>query len=136
MAADEQRRPLAVVGEALIEARRAVGRKPSTIEASSCWLRIQTIDHFGTRPVGEITCVDVRGFAAALARTGLAPSHVRTQRPTTCCSSSKVKGCIGRFGSTRTGERRWILVKANDEYARPASGIVTEEPASVRNGLS
>ena len=40
----------------------------------------------------------------------------------------------GRFGLTRTGERRWILVKARDEYARPGSDIVTERPASVRSG--
>jgi DNA ligase D-like protein (predicted 3'-phosphoesterase) len=42
----------------------------------------------------------------------------------------------GRFGLTKTGERRWILVKANDEYARPGSDVVTEHPASVRSGKS
>jgi hypothetical protein len=31
----------------------------------------------------------------------------------------------GRLGLTKTGERRWILVKANDEHARPGSNIVT-----------
>ncbi len=40
----------------------------------------------------------------------------------------------GRFGLTRTGEERWILVKARDEYARPGSDIVAECPASVRTG--
>jgi DNA ligase D-like protein (predicted 3'-phosphoesterase) len=40
----------------------------------------------------------------------------------------------GRFGLTRTGERRWLLVKASDEYARPGSDIVGEQPASVRSG--
>jgi DNA ligase D-like protein (predicted 3'-phosphoesterase) len=40
----------------------------------------------------------------------------------------------GRFGLTRTGERRWILVKAGDEYARPGSDVVTQAPASVRTG--
>ena len=72
-AAEEQRRPLAVVGDALIAAKRAAGRKPSTIEAYSYWLRIHIIDHFGPMPVGEITRDDVRGFAAALERKGLAP---------------------------------------------------------------
>jgi integrase len=72
-AAEEQRRPLAVVGEALIAAKRAAGRKPSTIEAYSYWLRIHIVDHFGPMPVGEITRDDVRGFAAALERKGLAP---------------------------------------------------------------
>jgi DNA ligase D-like protein (predicted 3'-phosphoesterase) len=40
----------------------------------------------------------------------------------------------GRFGLTRTGERRWILVKAMDQDARPGSDIVEERPASVRSG--
>jgi DNA ligase D-like protein (predicted 3'-phosphoesterase) len=40
----------------------------------------------------------------------------------------------GRFGLTRTGERRWILVKVRDEHARPGSDIVAEAPASVRSG--
>src|SRR4051794_30215660 len=40
----------------------------------------------------------------------------------------------GRFGLTRTGERRWLLVKARDDNARPGSDIVAEHPASVRSG--
>jgi len=40
----------------------------------------------------------------------------------------------GGFALTRTGERRWILVKVRDEQARPGSDIVTEQPASVRSG--
>jgi DNA ligase D-like protein (predicted 3'-phosphoesterase) len=40
----------------------------------------------------------------------------------------------GGFGLTRTGERRWILVKARDADARPGSDIVAEQPASVRSG--
>ena len=40
----------------------------------------------------------------------------------------------GNFGLTKTGERRWILVKATDEEARPGSDVVAESPASVRTG--
>jgi bifunctional non-homologous end joining protein LigD len=40
----------------------------------------------------------------------------------------------GRFGLTKTGERRWILVKASDEHARAGSDIVAEHPTSVRSG--
>jgi DNA ligase D-like protein (predicted 3'-phosphoesterase) len=40
----------------------------------------------------------------------------------------------GRFGLTRTGERRWLLVKANDEHASLGSDVVAERPASVRSG--
>jgi DNA ligase D-like protein (predicted 3'-phosphoesterase) len=40
----------------------------------------------------------------------------------------------GGFALTRTGDRRWILVKVRDSEARPGSDIVTERPASVRSG--
>jgi DNA ligase D-like protein (predicted 3'-phosphoesterase) len=40
----------------------------------------------------------------------------------------------GRFGLTKTSDRNWILVKAVDDYARPGSDIVAEQPASVRSG--
>jgi DNA ligase D-like protein (predicted 3'-phosphoesterase) len=40
----------------------------------------------------------------------------------------------GGYALTRTGERRWILVKVRDEAARPGSDIVGERPASVRSG--
>lgn len=40
----------------------------------------------------------------------------------------------GGFALTRTGERRWVLVKARDEAARPGTDIVAERPASVRSG--
>jgi len=40
----------------------------------------------------------------------------------------------GGFALTRTGHRRWVLVKVRDEEARPGSDIVTERPASVRSG--
>lgn len=41
---------------------------------------------------------------------------------------------VGRFGLTHTGGRNWILVKANDDAARPGSDITGERPASVRSG--
>jgi DNA ligase D-like protein (predicted 3'-phosphoesterase) len=40
----------------------------------------------------------------------------------------------GRFALTRTGGKRWLLVKGRDEDARPGSDIVAEQPASVRSG--
>jgi DNA ligase D-like protein (predicted 3'-phosphoesterase) len=40
----------------------------------------------------------------------------------------------GGFALTRTGQHRWILVKARDDAARPGSDIVAERPASVRSG--
>jgi bifunctional non-homologous end joining protein LigD len=40
----------------------------------------------------------------------------------------------GGFALTRTGDRRWVLVKVRDEDARPGSDIVAERPQSVRSG--
>jgi DNA ligase D-like protein (predicted 3'-phosphoesterase) len=40
----------------------------------------------------------------------------------------------GRFGLTETGAKRWILVKARDEQARPGTDIAAEHPESVRTG--
>jgi DNA ligase D-like protein (predicted 3'-phosphoesterase) len=40
----------------------------------------------------------------------------------------------GGFALTRTGDRRWILVKVRDDHARAGSDIVAECPASVRSG--
>ncbi|MDX6335612.1 MAG: hypothetical protein QOG05_2952, partial [Streptosporangiaceae bacterium] len=40
----------------------------------------------------------------------------------------------GGFGLTRTGPRRWILVKTRDDAAQPGSDVVAGQPASVRTG--
>ncbi|HTR68744.1 MAG TPA: phage integrase N-terminal SAM-like domain-containing protein [Mycobacteriales bacterium] len=80
-ALEDRRRTLGQVGEALIAAKRAAGRKPSTIEAYSHWLRIHIVDYFGPTPVYEITREDVRGFAAALERKGLAPKSRAKRDP-------------------------------------------------------
>jgi DNA ligase D-like protein (predicted 3'-phosphoesterase) len=40
----------------------------------------------------------------------------------------------GGFALTRTGAKRWILVKVRDADARPGSDIVAERPESIRSG--
>jgi DNA ligase D-like protein (predicted 3'-phosphoesterase) len=40
----------------------------------------------------------------------------------------------GGFALTRTGDRRWILVKVRDESSEPGSDITTQRPESVRSG--
>jgi DNA ligase D-like protein (predicted 3'-phosphoesterase) len=40
----------------------------------------------------------------------------------------------GGFALTRTGQRRWILIKVRDAQARPGSDITAERPESVRSG--
>jgi DNA ligase D-like protein (predicted 3'-phosphoesterase) len=42
----------------------------------------------------------------------------------------------GGFALTRTGQRRWILVKVRDDGAREGSDIFAERPQSVRTGRS
>ena len=61
------------------------------------------------------------------------PTSSATSRAT-CPSSLHGHKLSGGFALTRTGERRWILVKARDAAARPGSDIVAEQPASVRSG--
>jgi hypothetical protein len=41
---------------------------------------------------------------------------------------------LGGFAPTRTGQRRWILVKVRAEHAHPGSHRVAEHPASIRSG--
>ena len=41
---------------------------------------------------------------------------------------------VGGIGLTRTGERRWVLVKVRDEFALPGSDITADRPESVRTG--
>jgi DNA ligase D-like protein (predicted 3'-phosphoesterase) len=62
------------------------------------------------------------------------PAEITRDEPghlTVLLQGSKLSG---RFALTRTGPRRWILVKTRDEHARPGSDIVAERPASVRSG--
>ena len=40
----------------------------------------------------------------------------------------------GGFALTRTGARRWLLVKMRDEYARRGSDVTAERPESVTTG--
>ena len=40
----------------------------------------------------------------------------------------------GGFALTRTGPKRWLLVKMRDEHARRGSDITAERPESVKTG--
>jgi len=40
----------------------------------------------------------------------------------------------GGFALTKTGDRRWILIKVRDDNARPGADVVAERPESVRSG--
>ncbi len=70
-----QRVTLPDAGEALIAARRATGRKRSTLESYETMLSQHIVPYFGSRKaLDRITRHDVEGFAAALERKRLAAS--------------------------------------------------------------
>jgi DNA ligase D-like protein (predicted 3'-phosphoesterase) len=62
------------------------------------------------------------------------PAEVTRDEPGHLAFTLHGSKLAGGFALTRTGERRWILVKTKDATARPDSDIVAERPASVRSG--
>jgi bifunctional non-homologous end joining protein LigD len=62
------------------------------------------------------------------------PAEILSDQPGHVSVTLHGRKLAGRFALTRTGERRWILVKARDEDARAGSDVVAESPRSVRSG--
>ena len=62
------------------------------------------------------------------------PAEILRDEPRHMSVDLRGQKLTGGFGLTRTGPRRWILVKVRDEYARPGSDIAAERPESVRTG--
>jgi DNA ligase D-like protein (predicted 3'-phosphoesterase) len=62
------------------------------------------------------------------------PAEILSDQPGHVSVTLDGRKLAGRFALTRTGERRWILVKARDEDARAGSDVVAESPRSVRSG--
>jgi len=62
------------------------------------------------------------------------PAEVTRDEPAHLAFTLHGSKLAGGFALTRTGERRWILVKTRDDTARPGSDIVAERQASVRTG--
>jgi DNA ligase D-like protein (predicted 3'-phosphoesterase) len=62
------------------------------------------------------------------------PADVLRDEPGRLTFTAHGRKLSGGFALTRTGQRRWILVKARDEQARPGSDITAERPESVRSG--
>jgi DNA ligase D-like protein (predicted 3'-phosphoesterase) len=62
------------------------------------------------------------------------PAEIISDEPGHLSAALDGHKLTGRFALTRTGPRRWILVKARDTGARPGSDIVAERPQSVRSG--
>jgi DNA ligase D-like protein (predicted 3'-phosphoesterase) len=62
------------------------------------------------------------------------PADVVRDEPGHLAFTAHGRKLSGGFALTRTGQRRWILVKTRDEQARPGSDITAERPGSVRTG--
>jgi len=111
----------------------AVPKGPS-LDPAVRRLAVPVEDH--ELPAGEFEGVhhgQARGSGAVIVWDE-GPAEVTRDEPghlTVAFHGSKL---AGGFALTRTGERRWILVKTRDAAARPGSDIVAERPASVRTG--
>jgi integrase len=68
---------LAEIGQRLVRALEAEGRKASTLAAYESILRAHLVPHFGDRPVDRITTGEVEAFVAAERGRGAAPKSIR-----------------------------------------------------------
>ena len=111
----------------------AVPRGPS-LDPAARRLAVPVEDH--TLAAGEFEGVhegQARGSGAVIIWDE-GPAEIVRDEPGHLSVTLHGSKLSGRFALTRTGERRWILVKARDEEARAGSDIVAESPRSVRSG--
>ena len=111
----------------------AVPRGPS-LDPAERRLAVRVDDH--SLAAGEFEGVHARARRGSGAVIIWDEGTVEILRDTPDHLSLELHGrkLTGRFGLTHTGGRRWLLVKAADEHARPGSDIVAESPQSVRSG--
>jgi len=62
------------------------------------------------------------------------PAEILRDEPGHVTFAARGRKLAGGFALTRTGERRWILVKVRDDQAREGADITAERPESVRSG--
>ena len=111
----------------------AVPKGPS-LDPAVRRLAVPVEDH--ELPAGEFEGVhegQLRGSGAVIIWDE-GPAEVTRDDPGHLAITLHGSKLAGGFALTRTGERRWILVKTKDGTARPGSDIVAERPASVRTG--
>jgi integrase len=68
---------VAEIGERLVRALEAQGRKASTLAAYESTLRAHLVPHFGDRAIHRITTEDVEAFVAGERAKGCAPKSIR-----------------------------------------------------------
>jgi DNA ligase D-like protein (predicted 3'-phosphoesterase) len=111
----------------------AVPRGPS-LDPAARRLAVPVPDH-------SLAAGDFEGVHAGQARGSGAviiwdegPAEILHDEPGHLSVELNGRKLCGRFALTRTGARRWILVKARDDHARAGSDVVAESPRSVRSG--
>ena len=89
----------------------------------------------------ELSAGDFEGVHESAARGSGAviiwdegPAEVMRDEPGRLTAELHGQKLAGRFGLSRTGAKRWVLVKARDAAARPGSDVAAERPESVRSG--
>jgi DNA ligase D-like protein (predicted 3'-phosphoesterase) len=111
----------------------AVPRGPS-LDPAVRRLAVPVEDH--TLEAGEFEGVhpDARRGSGAVIIWDEGPAEVTRDEPGHLSFVAHGSKLAGGFALTRTGPRRWVLVKVRDEHARPGSDIAAQRPASVRSG--
>jgi len=111
----------------------AVPKGPS-LDPAVRRLAVPVEDH--TLEAGEFEGVypDARRGSGAVIIWDEGPADITRDEPGHLSFVAHGSKLAGGFALTRTGQRRWVLVKARDEHAREGSDIAAERPASVRTG--
>jgi bifunctional non-homologous end joining protein LigD len=111
----------------------AVPKGPS-LDPAVRRLAVPVEDH--TLEAGEFEGVypDARRGSGAVIIWDEGPADITRDEPGHLSFAAHGSKLAGGFALTRTGARRWILVKVRDEHARAGSDIAAERPASVRSG--
>jgi len=111
----------------------AVPKGPS-LDPAARRLAVPVADHSLAAGEFEGVHADARRGSGAVIIWDEGPAEITRDEPGHLSFVAHGSKLTGGFALTRTGLRRWILVKVRDEHARPGSDIVAERPASVRTG--
>ena len=120
----QSRVELEEAGHHLIDHRRALGRKPATVEAYDSLLRIHLGPFFAGRSLDAITPEDIEAFIRAKARDGKSAKTITT-RSASCTPSS-------RTGSAGAGRRRTPVSWSRSRAPTPTPTSASSTPKNWR----